>query len=479
MIIRIRIIFSVLLALFAGVGLRVLALPPVVGDVDGVNFARALVTFDPLHQAPHLPGYPVLIALAAPLRALGFNDVGALALPGIAFFVPAALALFFGVRRHAGERAALLVVAFVSLLPGLVLTTSRPASDGLGLSLLTLAGGLALMDSSRSRVGAAVCFGLLLGVRLSWLPLVAFAIVALLWRADRRRVGLSFVIAVAAWGLPFAWLVGPGLVDATLAFGHGHLFAWGGTALSAEHATGARLLRASWGVWAAGFGGWWPGSVTPSTGAVVGGAVLIGLGGFLRARGAQLPRAVVVALLVTAGYAALAIVFQNVDKPRHLLPLVLALALPIGIGLARTRASVALACCALIACGLSSASRGLEQRTSATPAARMARYLAHERAPARLQVFAGEEARVLQHLSPAHRVWRVESPDVLAREIALAVERGADVLVSSGAPLRGLDSEVRLSPVARFVGRDVVFPHDAELTLYRARPSRLALGRTP
>src|SRR5688572_1694892 len=116
---------GLLLALAAaliGAGLRVLALPPVVGDVDSVNFAKALHSFDPLAQAPHLPGYPPLVAAAKLWRAAGVaSDVWAVALTGIVAWPAAALLLFVGARPHVGSAAALGAVLAASLAPGAVL----------------------------------------------------------------------------------------------------------------------------------------------------------------------------------------------------------------------------------------------------------------------------------------------------------------------------------------------------------------------
>ena len=92
-----------MLALGLGLGgslLRAMAAPPLVGDVDSVNFARALVEYDPLHQSPHLPGYPVFIAAARLVREAGvLSDVWALVLPGLIGWPLAAVILYDGARR--------------------------------------------------------------------------------------------------------------------------------------------------------------------------------------------------------------------------------------------------------------------------------------------------------------------------------------------------------------------------------------------
>src|SRR5687767_1435133 len=91
----------------SGAVLRAIAIPPVVADVDGVNFARALASFDPAHQAPHLPGYPIYVALSQVAAELVTHETAALAFFSVALTPIACVLLYLGLRAHVGERAAL------------------------------------------------------------------------------------------------------------------------------------------------------------------------------------------------------------------------------------------------------------------------------------------------------------------------------------------------------------------------------------
>lgn len=454
-----------------GAGLRLLAVPPAVGDVDGVNFARALRSFEPLEQSPHLPGYPVYVAVTKPFAALGLPESLALALPSALLWPLAAWTLFVGLRRLLGEAPALAASLVASLSPGAVLIGGWPASDGFGLALLCLASGmLAHGVAGRERsllLGGALLLGLLLGVRLSWAPLVAALGLAALVaaRQERGRLASAFGLGVLAWGAPLFALVGPGLIGHALAFGRGHLERWGGTAVSTSAPLFERGLRALWDVWAAGLGAPWAGSLSLAS-ALVLVVIVAALFGLVRARP---PRALLAITVLALPYAGLAVVLQNVEKPRHLVVLLPLVGAWLGLGLTRLRrAEVGAGALAVVLVAVT-LPRALEQGRELSPALRLVAHVAQRPSPARLQVFAGEEARLFEHHLPMVRVWRPKGGDVLAREAALASARGAEVLVSSGTP--GIERLAgALEPVATFSGSEVVYAHDPSLTLFRFAP---------
>ena len=385
-VLRMRGIRKIILSLVVAIGslLRLRAVPPSLADVDGVNFARALDRFDPLHQAPHLPGYPVYVFAAKLFRSFDVAEVWALALPSLFSFPLGALLFYAGVRRRFEDAHALVALCIVSFFPVAVLTGAWPGSDGFGFALLLGSIGLLLLDRP---LASGILFGLLLGARLSWWPLALSALLL----ADRRKpFAIGAVAASAVWIivlLSFAPL--PALLEGMLVFAHGHFAIWG---LGQEVGTMPRLLLAA----------------------------------LLLAIAPLVDRRVALALLPYALWIALA---QNLENARHFLPL-----LPLAaVALASIRAPVALRWSGAAALLAASVLLAIEQGTELPPAAAIARQLA-ARSPERLQVFAGESARVIEHVAPAVRVWRPASAEVLEREAAAAERRGAEVLIVSDAP---------------------------------------------
>lgn len=544
------------LALAGGL-LRAAAVPPALADVDGVNFARALVDFDPLRQSPHFPGYPVYVALTSVAHALGASEVWALALPSILLWPVAAVVLALGSLRAWGRGAAIGALFAASIAPGAITLGAWPGADGLGFALFALGlGALALASpadpedpSSRawfaptSRVSAVpssspaashptraassvedrwsvlggVALGLLLGVRLTWWPLVLGA----LWIARDRRALVAVVLAVLAWAVPLAVAVGPReLVALGLGFTGGHFEGWGNTLISTEARFVERCARAAWDVLAAGLGGAWLGATPLSSGGRVEG----GLGGLvitaaaivgwlaallrfshglsvgavraraatastrLELRAAATPRSsgprleLASVCLVGLVYLAWVLVAQNVDKPRHLLPLLPIVGALAGLGWAHVArvgrravpAPLAVPAAFVVTAPIAvsaalawvSVSRAALQRTTLAPQAAVVAEVVRL-APSRLAIFAGEESRVFEHLAPMYRVMRPASAEVLATEAARLSALGIDVLVTSGAPGA---SSLSLEPLSTHHTLEVLRGPESVVALHRHRP---------
>lgn len=444
---KLRTKITALLLIAVGLLLRLRALPPAIGDVDGVNFARALRAFDPLHQAPHLPGYPVYVAATKLFSILGSAEIGALVLPGLLSFVAGAALLFAGLSRRTGPDVALGALSFAALAPGAVLAGAWPGSDGLGFSLLLAAVGLMAGWPERT-LPAGVVLGLLLGVRLSWWPLVASAVFV---TPSPKRLAAGIGAATGVWLLGLCLFAPPAaLISGAALFARGHFLEWGGTAVT----THGRLGTAWSNLVDLQLGG--P-LVALATGALIAAAV---------ARSEQ-PRWIAVSIAAALPYAAWVLLAQNVEKTRHLVPLIPLLGGLAGLGLAglpnaRRFAAPALA----LSLGFVSFGRARAQGGQPAPAAALAADLL-TRSPERLQVFAGASARVIEQRAPMVRVWRPKDAAVLVREARMAHARGAEVLVTSDAPGA---SALDLEPIARFEAPPEVRPEAPRLLLYRFVP---------
>lgn len=209
------------------------ALPPTLEDIDSVNLALGVESFDVAAHRPHPPGYPVFIALAKlSTAAIGsaFPEIdrdrrGAIGLAiwgvlagAVAAVVVAELWVAFGLSPLMAALAALLVVAS----PLFWLTASRPLTDTAGLVSALAVQTLLLKAVARSREvpgrvspawwWAAGAFGVLIGLRSQtlWLvgPLFAWSLATLV-RQQRARTAAGLVAAAAAgvlaWAIPLAW----------------------------------------------------------------------------------------------------------------------------------------------------------------------------------------------------------------------------------------------------------------------------------
>ncbi|MDH5672162.1 MAG: hypothetical protein OEZ06_08435 [Myxococcales bacterium] len=476
-----------------GLLLRLWAVPPEVGDIDSVNLARGLAHFDVFAQAPHFPGYPVLIAAGTLLRELGVErPVWALSLPGILLFPVAGWLLFSTLRWRLSPAAALGALAVAALSPACVLAGGWPASDGLGLSLLMLGWGLLLHRASGRAALGWLLLGLLLGVRLSWWPLVAAS--AALWLLVRRPLAPAFALGsagIALWLVPMLARFGAGpLFELATGFTEGHVYEFGGSALAAgASAPGARLLRLLWGLWDGGFGGLWPAEIPQGAGALgehglialpISALCLAALWRMLRTGGlgawsAADGKRFAFGVLLFAPYLLWLLGFQNVQKLRHLTPLLLPIGALLSMALStsghRARWSALLLPLSLLAVALP---RALEQGQRSAPGLALMQYVQAQRAPDRLLIFAGPEARLFEHLAPSYRVLRAVDGEIVEREARRAAAQGVEVWLSSSAP-GFVELSTELTWLAEFTATPSVRPHESGVALARFVPQQPTL----
>lgn len=340
--------YPVLLALFAisviaGVTcLSLLYASPYVRTWDEVDFTLALHRYDLLAMQPHFPGYPYFILGGWFINQWMNNPTVALSIFNTLAAFSSAIPMFLLAHRLTGSGIkSLLLPALVLSSPYIWLMSSRPMSECAGMAMLWwfLWSIRFAMDRPHSvlRHGLALLmFSFLMGIRLSFFPF-GLALVPLwysLWRQKsigwRRwlRLGGS---ALAAGLFQLIWVAGlvlsegnvAGFWKLSLAFVEGHFSEWGGGVISTPMPIGERIFQL--------FGHNLLGS------ALFGGSILIGL-----CFGCIVVMILVVRRFVAvpkepnkenrhyliwlvgcaAFYSLWALMGQNIEKPRHIVPVV-------------------------------------------------------------------------------------------------------------------------------------------------------------
>jgi len=507
------------LAVLAFVVTRVAAMQPYLGDLDSVNFALALREFDLAHYQPHFPGYPVYVALARPLYALGVPAPTALELPAVLLGAISTVGLFLACRPWLGALRARLCVLLWIVCPGLWLSAGQPTSDGLGVAWFTLAIALLVAlwpgfavagPTRRFWVGAGVgtLLGLGLGVRVSYFPVVVgvliFAIAAAFRMstddagaavASRWRLVVGLVSGTTAgvllWAIPMVVVVGPAeLMAVATHAGAGHFTTWGG-AISASGSPGwsERLSLFGWSFWSHGLGA----EMELHAGAVVLCVLAVALGSLLLVRGPRDPRRRATLRFLGAlalPYLVWVVFGQNPEKPRHVLPLIvltlplLAASLP---GLAAANRKVRAAATALpVALVLSMSWLGAGRITLAkqqsAPSFQLVQHIATYEPPEGLVFYGGEEVRLFAYYAPWVRAKRAaDTGDIRADlEGGLSPHR---ILVSS--KVAGMPGRVEhpqpegLTFVRSFARDPMVSPHYSHIDLYALDVGTSALWSPP
>ncbi len=326
------------------------------GSWDEVDFVLALDRFDLLAMQPHFPGYPYFVIGAMAVHRFVRDPVQAYASLNIILGSLSAMPIWLLARRRLTSGWSLLVVLLTLTAPYLWLQTVRPMSEAAGIALLWwyLWTWMRAMEQRTwgRMIAAMFLFGLLMGVRLSFLPFglgLAWLLgaCAMDWQAAGKRLLPRIVLFLAAaGGCQLLWLAGlalseggvVGFVQLGMAFTEGHFSQWGGGVTSAGDLPFAeRALRF------AGDNVLWTGMFARSTALLAAAAGLLfaavlsagaaprqpggsaGTGTRLAARAAAWLRrpGLPGALAALAGaYGAWALLAQNIDKPRHATPLI-------------------------------------------------------------------------------------------------------------------------------------------------------------
>lgn len=360
---RLRFLTAALALVFLAV--HAWLLPRSLEDIDTINLALGVEHFDVLQHRPHPPGYPVFIALGkistAALGAIapGWNRTERAAV-GLAIWgvIAGALSAWVFVGFWSALRWPSLSAWFGAMLaivsPIFWFTSARPLTDVTALVaavavqcvvLRAWRGGPSGGDyQSRWLVAAAVCAGLLIGLRTQtmWLtgPLLAWSTVLRILRRDwstAAAVSAASIAGVLAWAVPLVWITGG--LDAyvsALAF-QGQDDFRGVSMLATSPDLGVLRTRLvstfilPWRVV-------WLGELVVSLAAV-------GVIGLLR----HDRRALVILLVAFLPYVTFHLLFQDVDTVRYALPVVVPIAGLAARALWMLPMRVAIGCSAVVA----------------------------------------------------------------------------------------------------------------------------------
>lgn len=483
---------------------------PIARTWDEVDFALALHRFDLLAMQPHFPGYPYFILGASfihrwmndPVQALSaFNTLAALSAA-----IPMALLAH---RFTGGGVKSLLFAALALTSPYLWMMSARPMSECAGIAVLwwylwSIRTAIGRPSSMLLHLLPMLLFGLLLGTRLSFFP---FGLALLpLWIAQFKQTGKRgrrlWLSVAAAFFAQLVWVVGLALSEGTLsgfwklsvAFVEGHFSEWGGGIASSNMALGQRLpqLLGYNLIGHALLGG------SVSVGILL--ALLLGVTGMgiwqRRAAGQerqpaspmeQANRQFYVWLAVCSGaYVLWALFGQNIEKPRHIAPVVGPILFFIYCAANHTASSIWEArrseCLirssaipiaihvllfALISVQLTSGAKLLQRQAAEVPAVyQLHRYASALKEP--FVLYTWEETRVLQYLGADYEHQRIYTYEYFKATAAAVPERHVLITdhVLQGFEQQGQQVRAHVKPIAEFHSDPLFDPVYADITLY-------------
>ncbi len=236
-------------------------------DLDSLRFALSIVDYDVAKLQPHFPAYPVFCWIAKLIYglihryALAFSLIGGLS----TFFT-----IFFTLKIAKINSTTLfgkIAIFVIFMNPLLWLMSNRYMPDAMGVACLLAslyftttqdASGRSTSSSLYNAIGFFLA-GILLGIRLSYFPLLMPALFVGLKAPGKLKYIIAGIVGILVWLIPLLSITGwSTLIAAAQTQSHGHFSDFGGT-LSTHPQLWFRLTKIFESIWADGFGLYWQG----------------------------------------------------------------------------------------------------------------------------------------------------------------------------------------------------------------------------
>lgn len=301
---------------------------------DEVDFVLALNQFDLFLMQPHFPGYPYFILGGTLIHQWVDNPAKALSYLNTLLSLSSILPVYLLARRYLPQVKSVMVTTMVHSFAYLAIMATEPMSEIAATALLWWYIWSLKLASEKKRflytIPPLILFSAVLGIRLSYVP---FGIgILLMWWGFRSsckslKNGFIFLVVqiILAVGFQLIWVVGlmvsvggmSAFFDLALGFAAGHFSEWGGAVTADSTPLFVRLSRLVF------HNLFWVGLAGKS---LVTAILLLFLGGFtcvhLYKRRVHLWNFELSLLVMVASYFLWALLAQNIDKPRHILPLI-------------------------------------------------------------------------------------------------------------------------------------------------------------
>lgn len=479
---------------------------------DEVDFALALDRYDLLAMQPHFPGYPYFILGGMAAHKWVSDPIRALCLFNTFMALSSVVPITLIVRRFTDTGKALLFAAVALSSPLIWVMSAQPMSEAAGIAVLwwfLWSVGQALDDSASkwSQIGPPFFFSLLMGIRLSFFP---FGLaLAVLWRVQVRQssAGKRWIVlarhAAIACLFQLIWVAGlvgsegsiPGFFKLAFAFVKGHFTDWGGGAIAVSRTMplGERAIHLFGNnlVWHALLNR----SIRAAFVLILFMALL--LAGWLYAKKLN-PRIELLAstnrrfIYLTAGciglYTLWVFIGQNIEKPRHISPVVGPILLLIYLSSVRLVQAVRIARrpdrklviisvllrvlpIALILVQFAGGAELLKRQVKEAPSVyKLHRYLSDSDEP--FMVYTWEETRILQYLKADYEHKRIRTFDLFRQEAAANSNKRVlltdHVLEGFEQQAGSLQNHVKI--IVQFKSDEIFDPVYHDITLYEWIP---------
>ncbi len=478
--IRIKIIQIIsLFTLFGLIFFQLRNINPFAATWDQADFAFGVLRYDMMAMQPHFPGYPYFILGGKLIHSFIENPAEALTVFNILFFGSSCFPIWRLMRNTISKEYSLLLSAIIYSSSYTLTMVNQPMSEGAALAALwwfiwSLYFAL-YKEEKRAMILPLFIFSVLLGIRLSYLPF-AIGIVYLFyqkWKTGKALLKQLIIFTVIAVFFQFIWVGAVAISEGgfisflklSLGFTFGHFQDWGGAVSSVDPSGFERVKTfiVENIIWS-GF----------SAHSVI--LLILYLGIFLvylltapwknfkNRTDLHLP------FLLFVCYFSWAYLAQNIDKPRHILPLA-------GLGCwivflqlfkRKTNSFIIILMSAILAAQCLQTAFLIKEQSEKKPAVhQLAQYLAQSKQP--IIVYTWEETRVFEYLQVPFFHKKVQTYEFFLHDSSYYSEWTILLTdkVAEGFILQGADIEKDLEKVEEFHSNKLFDPIYGDVTLYK------------
>ena len=236
-------------------------------DLDSLRFALSMIDYNVVKNQPHFPAYPVfcfltkLVYMLVGHYTVAFSVIGSLSTFGVIFF------LLRSAKIQSASFVGILVIFLLAFNPLLWLMSNRYMPDMMGVAFMISSFYYFQSNDKTPTYKAEIGFfltGILLGVRLSYIPFLFPLIIINLFDVKKTILKRCWLVASGLFGF-FIWLIPlvlitgwSELIEAAKTQSQGHFTDFGGT-ITTEPNYVHRLAKLIESIWADGFGFYWRG----------------------------------------------------------------------------------------------------------------------------------------------------------------------------------------------------------------------------
>jgi hypothetical protein len=461
---------------------QLMSLNPFVSSWDMVDFSLALDRYDIRAMQPHFPGYPYFILGGMLTGILTETPNQALVLFNVLVYASAILPVYLLASKIISRPHAFLVAAVIYTASYPLIIVNQPMSEGAALAAFwwyfwSIAASVD-RPAGKWMLLPLFLFSVLLGIRLSYIPM-GVGLIFLLYKKwnDKQIDALGLVKYVLIAGLSQLIWLGALIVteggimnffDLAFGFTGGHFQEWGGTTASNDLSMIARVKTFLFTNIL-----WW--GIFSRTTVLMVLYIVIGIFLFLPAANdkSYTNSTFLLGAFMMGAYGLWALFAQNIDKPRHILPLALILiflVLAVYFQRKNTIYSILLILLLIIAQAIVSSNIVKKQASEKPAVYQLAYYL--EQQQEEFVLYTWEETRVLQYLKMPYPHKRVYTYNVFLHDQGLY--KGKTIYltdsVAEGFRSQGADISKKIEKVKVFDSYKIFDPVYHEIILYKWTP---------